>query len=56
MQGLLQFVIRFFVIQGTALQNHRRAHGHFPAPPAEAPTEVQALTFSVQSISHNNSH
>ncbi|KAJ8737170.1 hypothetical protein PYW07_000441 [Mythimna separata] len=43
-------------IQGTALQNHRRAHGHFPPPPAEAPPEVQTLTFTVQNISHNNSH
>nr|XP_021194732.2 zinc finger protein 234 [Helicoverpa armigera] len=41
-------------IQGTALQNHRRAHGHFPAPPAEAPSEVQAITYTVQSINHSN--
>ncbi|KAF9419820.1 hypothetical protein HW555_003819 [Spodoptera exigua] len=37
-------------IQGTALQNHRRAHGHFPTSPPEAPSNVQTLTYTVQSI------
>ncbi|XP_035439989.2 zinc finger protein 436 isoform X1 [Spodoptera frugiperda] len=40
-------------IQGTALQNHRRAHGHFPAPPAETPSNVQSLAYTVQAINPN---
>lgn len=36
------------MFQGTALQNHRRAHGHFPSPPAEAPAVVPSLTYTVQ--------